>query len=299
MNASARPSREGVYASIVALPPGPWATLHDFFCERFAHVGPEQWHWRFTRGDIMDALGTPLRAHHPYRAHQKLYYFRDIAHENAIPVSESIVFQDEHLVVADKPHFLPVTPGGQYLQHTLLIRLKRRLNLPDLTPIHRLDRETAGLVVFCCRPSERAAYQGLFQDRLVRKRYEAIAPVNQTLTFPLVRESHLAPSRQFMQMQEGLGSANTHTRIELHRLLPDGRGLFHLFPHTGAKHQLRVHMAALGMPIVGDRIYPTLLPFRKTQEEDFSYPLKLLARHLCFTDPITEEKREFTSQLHL
>jgi tRNA pseudouridine32 synthase / 23S rRNA pseudouridine746 synthase len=273
--------------------------LHEFFCERFAHVGPEQWHWRFNRGDVMDLQGQTVQAAHPYTAHQKLYYFRDIAQETPIPVSESVVFQDNHLVVADKPHFLPVTPGGQYLQHTLLVRLKRRLHLPDLTPIHRLDRETAGLVVFCSRPSERAAYQGLFQERLVSKSYEAIAPINANLRFPLVRESHLTTSAQFMQMHEAPGPINAITRIALDQPLADGLGLFRLYPHTGAKHQLRVHMAALGMPIIGDRIYPQLLPFRKTQEEDFSCPLKLLARHLCFTDPITGEKREFTSQLHL
>ncbi len=286
-------------ASIVALPPGPWETLHEFFCERFSHVSAQQWSWRFDRGDVMDHLSQPLAATHPFRANQKLYYFRDIAQEPIIPVCETIVFQDEHLVVADKPHFLPVTPGGQFLQNTLLVRLKRRLQLPDLTPIHRLDRETAGLVAFCCRPNERAAYQRLFQDRQVSKRYEAIAPINANLSFPLARESRLAPSVQFMQMEEISGSANTFTRIELAQTLAAGMGLFLLFPQTGAKHQLRVHMAALGMPIVGDRIYPILQAFRKTQEEDFSSPLKLLARHLCFTDPISGIKREFTSQLRL
>jgi tRNA pseudouridine32 synthase / 23S rRNA pseudouridine746 synthase len=299
MKAVYRPSRDGVQASIVALPPGPWLTLHDFFCERFAHVSPQQWHWRFARGDVMDQQGQQLAATQSFQANQKLFYFRDITKEPELPVSESIVFQDEHLVVADKPHFLPVTPGGQYLQNTLLVRLKRRLQLPDLTPIHRLDRETAGLVIFSCRPSERAAYQGLFQNRQVSKRYEAVALLNNALQFPLQRETRLTPSAQFMQMQEVQGAPNAITRIALAQLLPDGMGLFHLWPHTGAKHQLRVHMAALGMPILGDRIYPALHPFRKTQDEDFSSPLKLLARHLCFTDPVTEEKREFFSQLRL
>jgi tRNA pseudouridine32 synthase / 23S rRNA pseudouridine746 synthase len=294
-----RPSRDGVQASIVALPPGPWPTLVDFFCERFPHVSAQQWDWRFSRGDVMDHDGNPLAAAHAFQANQKLFYFRDIAQEPDIPVTEAVLYQDEHLVVADKPHFLPVTPSGQFLQNTLLVRLRRRLQLPELTPLHRLDRETAGLVAFSCHASERAAYQGLFQHRLVSKRYEAIAPHNQRLQFPITRETRVVPSTQFMQMHEVAGTPNTQTSIELVHSLPDGKALFHLFPLTGAKHQLRVHMAALGMPIIGDRIYPVLQAFRKTQDEDFSSPLKLLARHLCFTDPITGEKREFLSQLRL
>ena len=211
-----------------------------------------------------------------------------------------MLFEDELLVVADKPHFLPVTPSGNYLQETLLVRLRRKLGLDALTPLHRLDRETAGVVLFAKQPATCARYHALFVDREVAKTYQAIAPGNALLHFPLTRTSTLVTSDQFMQMREAPDDAsrkpNARTEIELMETR-GSHGRYRLRPHTGKRHQLRVHMAALGLPILGDRIYPNLLPQGGDKVDN---PLRLLAESVAFRDPVTGKNRSFASrqQLH-
>ncbi len=222
-------------------------------------------------------------------------YFRRLAREPEIPFEEHILFQDEHLLVADKPHFLPVTPSGLYLHQTLLNRLKKKTQIQTLSPIHRIDRDTAGLVIFSVKPEERAQYQNLFRDRVVMKLYEAIAPYSEELSkkLPLTYRSRLEESAHFLQMQEVEGEANTDTRIEL--IEQNGSwARYYLMPGSGKKHQLRVHLNALGVPIKNDQIYPTLTPYQE-YELDFTKPLQLLAKKISFKDPITAEDREFCS----
>jgi tRNA pseudouridine32 synthase/23S rRNA pseudouridine746 synthase len=200
--------------------------------------------------------------------------------------------------VADKPHFLPVTPGGRYLQQTLLVRLQQRLGLPELAPLHRIDRETAGLVMFAVRPGERGAYHALFSGRTVEKTYEAIAPHRPGLSFPLTRRSRIdEDSERFFRMVETDGAPNSETRMEKGEV----RGAwarYQLTPVTGKRHQLRVHMMALGLPIAGDQLYPQVL-HGPDDDEDFAHPLRLLAQAIAFTDPITGEARRFQSQQRL
>ena len=172
----ALPMRDGVSASAVACPTGPWPAVIDFLAERLPLVAREDWLARLARGEVLDAQGQAVPPEAPYRANTRLYYYRQLGHEDEIPFAEEIVFRDDWLLVADKPHFLPVTPKGRYVQQTLLTRLRRSTGLAELSPLHRLDRETAGLVAFSLRPAERAAYQALFRDRAVDKRYECIAP---------------------------------------------------------------------------------------------------------------------------
>ena len=293
----ALPMREGVSASAVACPAGPWRTVLDFLGERLPLVQPSDWQARLARGEVFDAQGQPLAPDAPYRHSTRLYYYRQLEHEPEIPFRAEILFQDECLVVADKPHFLPVTPKGRYVQQTLLTRLKRELELPELTPVHRLDRETAGLTVFAIRACDRDAYQRLFRAREVHKVYQAIAPFRPELNFPIERSSRLQERfGAFMQMEEVAGPANAQTRIALlERQGPWAR--YELRPHTGQKHQLRAHMSALGLPILGDRIYPVL--HAEEREPSFLNPLQLLAQTLCFDDPISGQRREFHSQLHL
>lgn len=295
----ALPTRDGVSASCVALPAGFWLTVLDFLCERIPAVSRADWHARMARGDVVDANGHPIAHDAPYRAQTRLYYWRQLAFEHPIPFEERIVFQDDHLVVADKPHFLPVTPKGRYVQQTLLVRLKRRLGIDTLVPMHRLDRETAGLVMFTVQPATRHAYQSLFRDRRVHKVYEAIAAHRPEMTFPLTRRSRLVESERFMAMQEAPGEPNAETRIE--RLEAEaGRARYRLLPTTGQKHQLRAHMNALGLPIEGDRIYPVLQPdLADGEAPDYQHPLQLLARVLGFTDPVTGRARHFESTLRL
>ena len=290
------PTRDGVGPSSVVLPPGAWPTIGRFLIERFPGISPEAWTARLQAGEVRDAQGGPVTAERAYEPHLRVCYYRSLATEPRIPFEEGVVFQDDYLVVADKPHFLPVIPSGRYVQETLLVRLKRKLGLDDLSPIHRIDRETAGLVVFTIQPATRGAYQTMFVEQAVRKHYEAIAPWRPELALPLVYRSRLEenPAR-FMQMREVAGEPNAETRIELLEL----RGAFArygLSPVTGRKHQLRAHCAALGMPICHDQIYPI---HRAENSDDYTKPLQLLAKSIAFADPITGEARRFTSARNL
>lgn len=287
------PTRDGVGASCVALPAGPWPTVLDFLAWRIAAVARDDWAARMARGEVVDAQGRPIAPDAPYRPQTKAYYWRSLPFEHAVPFEERIVFQDAFLVVADKPHFLPVTPKGRYLHETLLVRLKRRLGIDTLVPMHRIDRETAGLIAFTIQPRTRDAYQSLFRDRKVDKTYEAIARVNPALAWPMTHRSRLVESERFMAMREADGAPNAETRIDLIEQ-EAGWGRFELKPVTGQKHQLRAHMWALGMPILNDQIYPVLMPALPPHEPpDFSRPLQLLARSLSFDDPVTGQRRAF------
>jgi len=285
------PTKDGVGPSCVALPPGPWATISEFLIDRFPAVSAATWRARMQQGELVDEHGDAVKPQQPYRSGIRLYYYRSIDDEPRLPFDEVVLFQDELLVVADKPHFLTVTPGGRHLQETLLVRLKRRLGIDTLAPLHRLDRETAGVVVFAVQPETRGAYQSLFAQRQVTKHYEAIAPWRPELAFPLTHRSRLVQDDHFLRMREVPGEANTETLIEVLDVQGDSAH-YRLTPLTGRTHQLRVHCAALGMPIVGDRIYPSLLP---ADTDDHAQPLRLLARSVGFVDPISGSPRRFDS----
>ena len=292
------PMRDGVSASCVALPHGPWTQLADFLAERLPVITQPQWRQRMAQGRVLDEDGHPQQPDAAYRPGTRVYYYRELETEPVIPFEEQIVYQDEHLLVADKPHFLPVTPGGRYVQQTLLVRLKRRTGIETLTPLHRLDRETAGLVLFSVRPQDRGAYQALFRDKTVDKHYEAVAPLRPELPLPAVYRSRMVPDERFFRQQEVSGEPNSETHIEL--LQAQGTfGLYRLRPVTGRMHQLRVHMNALGRPIVGDLFYPEVVHGPNADTEDLSRPLQLLARSIAFTDPVTGAPRQFESQRQL
>jgi len=228
-----------------------------------------------------------------------LIYFRRLAREPEIPFEEEILYQDDHILVADKPHFLPVTPSGLYLHQTLLNRLKKKTAIQTLSPIHRIDRDTAGLVIFSINPNERAQYQNLFRDRMVKKVYEAIAPYSEDLMarLPLTYQSRIEESEHFLQMEEVEGEANTDTLIELIQATKPW-AKYKLTPGSGKKHQLRCHLNALGIPIKDDQIYPILTPYQE-YDLDFSKPLQLLAKEIYFNDPIGNEDRSFISKRQL
>jgi tRNA pseudouridine32 synthase/23S rRNA pseudouridine746 synthase len=282
-------------ASTLYLPPGSWATVLDCLCERFSAISREQWLDRIARGKVLDGNGLPIAVDLAYREGLRIHYFREVPNETPIPVQEAILYADEHLVVADKPHFLPVTPAGEYVEQTLLRRLIRTLDNPDLVPLHRIDRHTAGLVLFSANKQTRSAYQALFPTRQIEKRYEAIAPALAHLTFPCVHKSRMVDGEPFFRMQEAEGPANTETRVEV----SERRGehwRYALFPVTGKKHQLRVHMAALGAGICNDPFYPNVI---KDAVDDYDNPLKLLAQGLRFTDPVTGQERVVESRITL
>lgn len=282
-------------ASTLFLPAGPWATVLDCLCAKFPAIKREQWLDRIARGRVLDALGQPIDVGLSFKEGLKIHYFREVPAERPIPVLETILYADRHLVVADKPHFLPVTPAGEYVEQTLLRRLIQRLDNPDLVPLHRIDRHTAGLVLFSANRQTRSVYQALFPTRRIEKRYEAIAPALPALEFPRLHESRLVDGEPFFRMQEGPGISNTQTRIEV-RECNGELWRYGLYPVTGKKHQLRVHMAALGAAICNDPFYPDVV---KDLVDDYHRPLKLLAQGLSFVDPVTGEARRFDSQLRL
>lgn len=289
-------TREGVGASCVSPPVGAWPTTLDFLVTRFAAITRSEWISRILRGDVTDDEGELITPDTPFTPHRKIYYHRAVTDEPHIPFEATILFQDEHIVVADKPHFLPVVPAGRFVQETLLVRLKRKLGIDTLSPAHRIDRGTAGLVLFTIQPNARDAYHRLFRDRVVEKGYEAIAPTSSTHSFPLTRRSRLSEGEAFMQMREVPGESNTETHIDL----IETRGAmarYALRPVTGQKHQLRVHMAALGIAIVNDRLYPNLLAEETC--DDYLKPLQLLAKEIAFHDPITGQSRRFSSKQRL
>ena len=297
--------RDGVSPSCVALPrmrQAPWPTLLDHLVERLPRITREEWVERMSAGSVLDEHGQPLSPDAPYAHGARVYYWRELPQETPIPFEAEVLFEDAHLVVADKPHFLPVTPGGRYVRETLLVRLKAQLGLPDLSPLHRIDRETAGLVLLSKRPQDRDAYQALFRDRRMDKVYEAVAPWSGSLAFPLTRQSHILEDEQaFYRMREALPhealAPNSETRIEC--LAREGeRALYRLLPVSGKRHQLRVHMHGLGLPIEGDQFYPVVRR-GPDEAEDFAEPLQLLARAIAFTDPVTGAARHFVSARRL
>ena len=281
----------GVAPSSQWLPVGAWATLLDYLTERYPGVEIETWLARMANGQVVDETGLRLDAKSPYRAGACIFYYRAVESEQTIPFAEQILYQDEHLLVADKPHFLPVIPAGRFLHETLLVRLRITGAPEELAPVHRLDRETAGVVIFSLNSSTRGCYTSLFRERKVKKVYEAHARTSSRLKFPLTRRSRMVAGEPFFRMKEIEGQPNAETRVELIEE-SNGIGIYRLSPVTGKKHQLRLHLAALGIPILNDKLYPEL---SLKKADDFSQPLKLLAKSISFRDPLTGHEHYFES----
>ncbi|MBV6324223.1 pseudouridine synthase [Duganella violaceipulchra] len=295
MSRAPLPMRDGVAPSYLWLPEGQWPDLLTFLIARYPDVTEASWRDRMARREVMDGDGNALAPHSAYRRGMRIFYYRELDAETPIPFEEEVLFMDEHLVVVDKPHFLPMIPTGRFLHETLLVRLKKKLGEQDLTPIHRLDRETAGVVIFSRRQDSRGAYQSMFQKRVIEKEYEALAPRLQGREFPFTYRSRMVDGDKFFIMKEEVGEPNSETLIDVIEHRADCT-LYRLHPHTGRKHQLRVHLSSLGIPIINDAFYPVALPCK---QDDVSQPLKLLARRIAFTDPLSGERREFHSRRSL
>lgn len=289
------PLRNGVAPSFVAVPGGCRLPLLAFLCDRFPAIASATWIGRMERGEVRDERNNPMQPDTPCRPNTKIYYYRELEAETRIPFEETILHLDEHLLVVDKPHFLPVTPSGRFLQETLLIRLRHKTGLAHLTPIHRLDRETAGVMLFSHNPATRGVYQSLFQQRAIGKVYEALAGPLSGVSFPLTYRSRMVDGTPFFRMREVPGEANSETIITALAERGD-HVLYRLEPLTGRKHQLRLHMASLGIPIANDPFYPEALPCKA---DDVSAPLKLLARSLAFNDPLSGIARQYASERQL
>ncbi|MGN9795210.1 pseudouridine synthase [Streptomyces sp. OZ13] len=290
------PQRDGIDPVRLRLPEDPdgaWPTVRDHLLARYgAAIGAERVDTMVREGRFVTADG-PVIDDEPYTAGRDLWFHRDFPEEERVPFEIGLVHRDEHVVIADKPHFLATMPRGSHVRETALARLRRDLELPALQPAHRLDRLTAGLVLFVVRPGDRGAYQTMFRDRRVRKEYEAVAPHDPAVALPRTVRSRIVKERGVLAAVEEPGEPNSESRIELLEVR-DGLGRYRLLPATGRTHQLRVHMNALGLPILHDPLYPVVLP---DGPDDYARPLQLLARGLEFTDPVTGEPRSFRSRL--
>lgn len=291
------PMRDGVTASQVFLPrlSVPVASIFEYLCQHFPHIAVDEWLTRFESNLVTDQYGNALQRNTAYRAESHIFYYRFLAHETHIPFYEQILFETDDLLIVDKPHFLTISPTGQYVQETLLVRLKKATGNPDLTPIHRLDRETAGVVMFSKRVETRGQYQQMFAQGLVEKNYHAIAPYDPQLPENLSVSLRMVKSEPFYTMQVIAGTANSSTEIT--RLEHDQNwAKYALKPHTGKQHQLRVHLNHLNIPIRHDPLYPKV---QHKAVDDFTQPLQLLAHKIAFQDPITRQNMQFQSNRQL
>ncbi|HJV34838.1 pseudouridine synthase [Geomonas sp.] len=274
----------------------PFPSILAFLIAKFPHVSPEVWEKRLSEGKIVDESGNVVTINTTYRVGLKIFYQREVEQERVIPFAESILFHNDHLLVACKPHFLPVNPTGPFVAECLMNRLRKKTGNHDLVPINRIDRETAGLVLFSADRNTRDNYYRLFRDGEVEKCYEAVALVDKQ---PVQREwrveNRLVQGEPWFRMRVVDGEANARSVIRMAEV-GEGRGLFQLQPLTGKTHQLRVHMNCVGFPILNDRYYPELQP---ESEDDFANPLQLLAKKVKFRDPVSGELMEFRSEWKL
>src|SRR3972149_4351401 len=286
------------HPSVVTMPATekPYPSIVEFLFKTFPAISRNRWAERIREGKVLDDQGQPITAETPYSPSKRIFYFREIENEPVIPFAEQILFQDGELLVACKPHFLPVIPGGRYVEECLLNRLRNRTGIADLAPLHRLDRETAGVVIFSVNPNTRGRYHELFMHGKVEKTYRALAEVNEP-----PRENHWTVENRIVRgeprfrMKTVAGIANARSHIQLLEV-KGNRGLFRLQPVTGKTHQLRLHMSGLGFRIINDRVYSDLQPERA---DDFGQPLQLLAKIVRFHDPVSGQDRGFRSEREL
>jgi len=272
-----------------------YATILEFLVDRFPKISEDTWSSRLVAGKVLTEAGEILERESLYRSNCRISYYREVKAEREIPFAEAILFENEHILVVDKPHFLPVHPAGQYIRECLSHRLKLRTKNLQLTPVHRIDRLTAGLLLFCKNEKHRGAYQQMFSEGVVDKTYEAWGGL------PLMKgdewniDNRLVAGEPWFRMAVQDGQLNSHSHIKLlHQ--KDCSALYELKPLTGKKHQLRVHMCEVAGGIMHDPFYPHL---QDESEDDYSKPLQLLAKELTFIDPLSKDKMSFESTLTL
>ena len=303
MPRSPLPQRDGLDAAWVRTPrTGPWATMRDFLVTRLPRLSPERIDEMFAEQCWHDDHGQPLPPDAAYRPHRFIWFHRDLPEEVEVPFPIPILYRDERIVVVDKPHFLSVIPRGNHVRQSVVVKLRRQLELPELSPAHRLDRITAGVLLLTTRREFRAPYQQLFEHRQVAKSYRVLAPVDPGLEFPRTVRSHIVKDRGVWQAREVPGAApNAETWIDLLDTTdgpdqPGALGRYQVEPRTGRTHQIRLHFASLGLPIVNDPLYPQVTGW---DVDDFTRPLQLLAHRLAFTDPVDGTERVYVSQRSL
>ena len=297
--ASPLPQRQGVDATRVSPPvTGSWPTVGAYLVDRLSGITPADVQALFAQGRVVAADGRALAMGEPYAPGATVWVDRPLADEVPVPFPLLVLHRDERLVVVDKPHFLASMPRGKHVVESALARARHELDLPELALAHRLDRLTAGVLVLTTQRRYRGAYQGVFAGRAAQKTYLAVAPVHPDLQLPQLVRSHLRKTRGSLQVEVLRREApNCETRVELlgveRRGAEGAHGLYRLTPVGGRTHQIRRHLSDLGIPIVGDPLYPVV---HEVAPDDFTSPLQLLALRLAFVDPVDGAPRVFTSR---
>ena len=286
------------HPSVVTMPKieRPYPSIISFLSGRFPAIPRDIWEKRILAGKVLDEKAGRITLLTEYTPLGRIFYFREVAAEPLIPFTEKILYLDDEILVACKPHFLPVTPGGRYVEECLLNRLRRSTGIEDLVPLHRIDRETAGIVLFSVNKKSRGLYGTLFMNGQVEKTYQAIsvcAPLQDTASWEVA--NRIERGEPWFRMRTVPGRTNARSAIGLVEV-KGTLARFILHPLTGKTHQLRLHMGDLGFGILNDRYYPELQPER---EDDFNTPLQLIAQKLCFKDPVSGRVREFESAREL
>ena len=269
------------------------ATVLEYLVMKFPYVDAQVWRQRMVDGKVHFHGGELIAAETRFQPQQRVYYYREVDSEPSIPFKETILFQDQQLLVAYKPHFLAVTPGGVYVNECLQTRLRLSTGIEGLQALHRLDRVTAGLVIFSTNPETSFLYHHLFETRKIHKTYQAIANIRddeQLVGQEWEVKNRVVHGEPHFRMQITEGEANSHSVIRCLQQT-EQQALFELNPVTGKTHQLRLHMQTLGWPILNDPYYPQLQP---QAEDDYAEPLQLLAKELAFIDPVTQQARHFS-----
>ncbi|WP_241386811.1 pseudouridine synthase [Rhodococcus sp. CH91] len=290
MRGAPLPVRDGLGPDRIRMPADVTAgTIVEFL--QAAHP-EEDWLARLAAGELVDEHGRRVEPHTRCQPTRFVYFYREPAPEVPVPFAVRVLHREAGLVVVDKPHFLATIPRGAHIRESVVVRLRRELELPELVPVHRLDRMTAGVLLCTTDPAWRRPYQELFERQQVRKVYEAVAGYRPELEFPQVVRSRIVKRHGELTAVQSFDEPNSETRVELLERRGE-RARYRLCPRTGRTHQLRLHLAGLGVPIVGDNFYPQ---FRPRRAGDFTDPLRLLARSLEFTDPISGVARRFVSE---
>ena len=288
------------YPSKLSLPqtnPGV-ATVLEYLILKFPYIDAQTWRQRISNGKVHRHDGSLITAQSPFQAQQRIYYYREVEDEPSIPFKEVIIFQDQHILVAYKPHFLAVIPGGIYVNECLQNRLRRSTGIETLQALHRLDRVTAGLIIFSVNPDTRHYYHHLFEKRQIHKTYQAVANISDSdnlVDQEWEVKNRIEHSTPHFCMRVTNGEANSHSVIRCLQQSHE-KALFELHPITGKTHQLRVHMQTLGWPILNDKYYSQLQPL---SADNYSQPLQLLSKELQFIDPVTQQARWFSCDNNL
>lgn len=299
------PPRDGLGASRARVPDGVSTSAFAFLSRIIAeqrHRHPEDndaaVRRRFAAGEVVLRDRTPLRPDSELSAGTDIFFYRRPAPETPVPYEIATVYEDENILIVDKPPFLATMPRAAHITETVTVRLRRATGNEELTPAHRLDRMTSGLLLLTKRREIRGAYQEMFARREVYRRYEAVAAYDPSLQpgqwahHIVKRHGELAstiladePPNSFTNFlgASPLSAAENQDLRQRYGLEGDF-ARYALEPITGRTHQLRVQMLDNRVPILGDPVYPTPQPFGK---EDFTAPMLLRCETIRFTDPIT------------